>query len=384
MKPCETVPTNPKVRIIRRVGGGMGMLSQIDVPERAYQSWNEMGWLNSGALFVSRSIELTVYNPLAAQLLDVAASFGVPIPLEDCLPQDREEYQWLVSMVTSQREYRNHIVTWAAEGRIRHVLIDSFRKETEDGSFVGMYLVMKDLGNLEVLEQHMQRTDKLATVGKVAAGIAHEIRNPLTTIKGFLQVMEGRFSKLSMADELEFTKVMLEEIERVNALVGELLLLSKPHKVEKRPYSMQTLLQELNPLIQSQALLRGIQYHSSLEHVPDIVFDAALMKQVVLNLIKNALEAMEAGGDLGVHVYAKESFLQIDVSDTGPGIPYYQMDKIFDAFYTTKDKGTGLGLPICQRIVVDHGGEIRVSSKGFGTTFTVLLPLGDPALSVAT
>jgi two-component system, sporulation sensor kinase E len=360
------------------------MRTQTDLPVWAYESWHSMGWLNSGVLFVSKSLELTVYNALAAQLLEVVVSIGDCAPIQHCLEAEREEYQLLLSTVTTENEYRNHIVTWAGEGRIRHVLIDSFRHEDTDGAYLGMYVVMKDLGDFAVLEQHMQRTDKLATVGKIAAGIAHEIRNPLTTVKGFLQVMENRFTNQAMDEELEFTKVMMTEIERVNALVGELLLLSKPHKVDKQPCSMEALVIELNPFIQSQALLRGVQYKSSVEAASNIVVDCALMKQVLLNLMKNALEAMESGGELGVHVHVTPTFLQIDVSDTGPGIPYYQMDKIFDAFYTTKDKGTGLGLPICQRIVADHGGEIRVSSKGYGTTFTILLPLGENTLPLAT
>lgn len=360
------------------------MRQPTDVPDFNQKNWHALDWLNSGALFISKSLDLTVYNALAAQLLDVVVTMGETAPIQACLVEEREEYQLLVPMVVAEREYRNHIVTWAEEGRIRHVLIDSFRHEGEDGSFQGMYFVMKDLGDFAVLEQHMQRTDKLATVGKMAAGIAHEIRNPLTTIKGFLQVMENRFAQMSLGDELEFTRVMMTEIERVNGLVEELLLLSKPHTVDKRLCSMQAIMHELNPLIQSQALLRGIQYHVSLADAPEVVVDAALMKQVILNLMKNAMEAMEAGGELGVTVSTDDLWLQIDISDTGPGIPYYQMDKIFDAFYTTKNKGTGLGLPICQRIVDDHGGEIRVSSKGFGTTFSVLLPLGGQVLSVAT
>ena len=237
-------------------------------------------------------------------------------------------------------------------------------------------MMMKDLANFTAIEQHMQRTDKLATVGKIAAGIAHEIRNPLTTIKGFLQMMEHRLKAQEMTAELQYIQVMLSEIERVNSLVSELLLLAKPHRAQKLPCSIGALLGDLNPLIELQALLRGIEYEYSVGDVPLIVADPSLIKQVILNLVKNALEAMEEARELRVAVYTSSDHrVQIDVSDTGPGIPYYQIDKIFDAFYTTKEKGTGLGLPICQRIICEHGGEIRVSSKGFGTTFSVLLPV---------
>jgi two-component system, sporulation sensor kinase E len=343
-------------------------------PQWSWEDWQALGSLNSGVLFINKSLEMTVYNGLAAQLLNVVVPIGQAVPLQQCLAPEREEYQVLSAIVTFEREFRNHVLTWAGDGSIRHVLMDSFKKENSAGSVDGMYVVMKDLGNFTVLEQHMQKTDKLATLGKIAAGIAHEIRNPMTTIKGFLQVMETRFAFQNMNEELQYTQVMLQEIDRVNALVSELLLLSRPHHVEKTVCSMETILAELYPLIESQTLLRSINFECTTGKLPSIVADSNMLKQVLLNLVKNALEAMDDGGTLKISATADGAWVRVDVSDTGPGIPYYLMDRIFDAFYTTKDKGTGLGLPICQRIVADHGGEIRVSSKGFGTTFSVLLP----------
>ncbi|GMA50577.1 hypothetical protein GCM10025857_19340 [Alicyclobacillus contaminans] len=353
----------------------MAAITPFAEQDWSWRDWRAVEWLNSGVLYLTKQLELTVYNGLAAQLLDAVVPIGQPVALRECLNPDREEYQVLSAMVTFEREYRNQVMTWAVDGSIRHVLLDSFRKEAPAGTLEGMYVVMKDLGNFTMLEQHMQRSDKLATVGKIAAGIAHEIRNPLTTIKGFLQVMEERFSRQSMHEELHYTRVMLQEIERVNGLVGELLLLSKPHKVEMAPCCLGTVIQEICPLIQSEALLLSIEFECSVKPLPRIVADSGMLKQVLLNLAKNAMEAMENGGMLKISAYPENEWVRVDVSDTGPGIPYYLMDKIFDAFYTTKDKGTGLGLPICQRILADHGGEIRVSSKGFGTTFSVLLPV---------
>jgi two-component system, sporulation sensor kinase E len=345
--------------------------------------WELLKRINTGIVFVDRDRCITLCNPAAGQLLNAEVALGCPVPLEECLDPNGEEYKFVRELVDQQREYRNVVVTWEDNGRIRHVLIDSFKQEHESG-VAGMYMMMKDVADFTALEQHMQRTDKLATVGKIAAGIAHEIRNPLTTIKGFLQMMEHRFRAQGMTAELQYIQVMLGEIERVNSLVSELLLLAKPHRAQKQPCSVRTLLGELNPLIESQALLRGIEYECTVEDVPLIIADPSLIKQVILNLVKNAMEAMENGGKLRVAVLlSSDHRVQIDVSDTGPGIPYYQIDKIFDAFYTTKEKGTGLGLPICQRIVAEHGGEIRVSSKGFGTTFSVLLPVAQSELPVA-
>ena len=176
-------------------------------------------------------------------------------------------------------------------------------------------------------------------------------------------------------DELQFTEVMLREIDRVNDLVSELLLLSKPHKVSMQPCSVREVVEDIYPLIYSESLLRDVEFECNIEQDATIFADNAMMKQVLLNLTKNSLEAMDKSGHLRICVTGNGDMIQIQVSDTGPGIPYYQLDRIFNAFYTTKEKGTGLGLPICQRIITEHGGEIRVSSKGFGCTFSVLIPI---------
>ncbi len=331
--------------------------------------------LNAGVLYITNGFYACLCNELAGQLLNVKAGIGQFSPMGEYLNPDREEYHIFSTMIETRKELRDTITTWEVDGRVRHVLIDSFLHRSADGQFLGMYVIIKDLGNFIALDQQMQRTDKLATAGKIAAGIAHEIRNPLTTIKGFLQILERRFESSGMKDELQFTDVMLREIDRVNNLVSEMLLLSKPHKVSMKVCSLYEIMQDISPLLQSEALLRGIDFDCNFEKDPIIYGDESMLKQVILNLAKNSFEAMDKTGNLRIRSLAKGKNAQIDVTDSGPGIPYYQIDRIFDAFFTTKEKGTGLGLPICQRIVTEHGGEIRVSSKGFGCTFTVLIPL---------
>ncbi len=345
-------------------------VSQVDERSRAF------GMLNAGVLYVSRVLDVTVCNDMGRNFLESAPPVGQAAPLESCLSASKEVYRTIVDLISYGHEPRDTVVMWDTDGRVRHVLIDGYMHKDAKGNLLGMHLTLKDLGNMVALEQHMLRTDKLATVGKIAAGIAHEIRNPLTTLKGFLQVFEDRFEgEKANEDLLNHTRIMQREIERVNGLVGELLLLSKPREMEKIPCLLLTLFEELNPILESEALLRDIDYQFSIED-PNlcVLADSAMLKQVILNLTKNAVEAMDAGGNLKIHVHHVDLWAQIDVSDTGPGIPYYQVDRIFDAFFTTKERGTGLGLPICQAIISNHGGEIRVSSKGFGTTFTVLLP----------
>lgn len=342
-----------------------------------------LDWLNAGVCLISKSLHVTFCNTIAHQWFTPPTPPSTECHLNQCFKEGSEEYQLILDLVRTEKAYRDTVVTWDIDGQIRHVLLDSFPCQDEAGHTVGMYVMMRDLGNIVALEQQMQRTDKLATVGKIAAGIAHEIRNPLTTIKGFLQMFERRFRDAGQADDLLHIQMMLAEIDRVNMLVSELLLLSKPRQMDKQPCCLKELCLEIGSLIQSEALLRGIEYQlESDSYIPPVIADEAMIKQVIMNLAKNAIEAMENGGILKISVQCDYPWVRMDVSDTGPGIPYYQFDKIFDAFFTTKEKGTGLGLPICQRIITNHGGEIRVSSKGFGTTFTVLLPCTPPQLTV--
>ncbi|KPV44626.1 two-component system sensor histidine kinase NtrB [Alicyclobacillus ferrooxydans] len=337
-------------------------------------------WLNSGILHLNQDGWLTVCNELALQLLDIDVELGVPVRLDDHLSVDREEYKLLHHIVTSRAEIRNEITTWAENKRIRHVLIDSYSDDSVDLGHGcrrghGMYVMMKDLGDFALLDQHLQRTEKLAVIGKVAAGVAHEIRNPLTTVRGFLQVMMNRFEERQMLEEQEYLQMMVAEVDKVESLVKELLLLSKPHHTAKRNCKLGKLVTALRPSIEVMADTKQISTEFVIdETIPSVAGDEGLLTHVVNQLVENAIDAMEPKGHLTVRVYSEDKVVRLDVRDTGPGIPYYQMDQVFDAFFTTKEKGTGLGLPICQKIVADHGGDIHVSSKGFGTTFSVLLP----------
>lgn len=330
--------------------------------------------LNAGILYISKEGELATLNDIGSELIGKPKSTGTIHDLKDLFPAHSDEQQMLEHIRATECEYRDAVVKWEVDGIVRHVLVDTFVHQSSDGQVFGMYVVMKDMGNFFSIEQTTQRAEKMATVGKLAAGIAHEIRNPLTTVKGFLQVLEHRLQEGVMDEEVQYVQVMMSEIERVNALVAELLLLSKPHDVAKSSFYLHDLLEEIFPWIQATTREHGVQmeFHMNEEILLDA--DRNMIRQLLLHLTKNAIEAMESGGTLIIGARQTNGRVEIDVSDTGPGIPYYMFDKIFDAFYTTKEKGTGLGLAICQRIISDHGGQIRVSSKGFGTTFTVSLP----------
>lgn len=344
-------------------------------PTQLHPSLPEMDIFNAAILFITSRLEVFSYNALASELLNVDDPHEEPIHLDRCLSPESEEYHILSGMIAVEKELRDTIVIWELNGQIRHLLVDSFIRRSEQGLFLGMFVILKDLGNFVALEQQVHRDEKMDTIGKIAAGIAHEIRNPLTTVRGFLQMMEKRFAAQQMSDEVLYAKMMMDEVEKVNLLVGQLLLLSRPHKMVLKPYFIKDVLDNINNWIEPLTKSQNIDYECHVEENIVLEMDRDLLEQMVIHLAKNAIEAMENGGKLKIACRPAGAYLELDVSDTGPGIPYYQMDKIFDAFYTTKKHGIGLGLSICQRIVADHGGEIRVSSKGFGSTFHIRIPI---------
>jgi nitrogen-specific signal transduction histidine kinase len=233
------------------------------------------------------------------------------------------------------------------------------------------------VSNLRSLEEQVQRSDRLAMIGQIAAGTAHEIRNPLTSIKGFLQILKNSLSEKGMDKELSYTEIMLDEINRINGLVSEFLLLSKPKDTVFYKVNISTVINEILPIIRNEAILHNVTVeYESKPSLPEIVADRELLKQVFLNICKNGIEAMGEGGTLTIRekVDREEGRVCVDIHDTGPGIPAFLIDKIFDPFFTTKEEGIGLGLSVCQRIIHDMGGVIRVKSKGFGTTFTISIP----------
>jgi signal transduction histidine kinase len=222
--------------------------------------------------------------------------------------------------------------------------------------------------------RRMIRADRLATIGELAAGAAHEIRNPLTAIKSSLQYLEGRFQE---EKEKKLLAVALQETDRIDEIVAALLSFSRPSEIKKEQVELAATLEETLALISFQARSGGVDVETRFP--AESVFlnaDKSQVKQLFLNLFLNAIQAMDGGGKLLCEVLPlANGKILTRVVDTGEGIPEENMDKIYDPFFTTKKGGTGLGLSICYSIVKSHQGEIEVRSRvGEGTTVLVTLP----------
>ncbi|TLS53627.1 diguanylate cyclase [Paenibacillus antri] len=224
-------------------------------------------------------------------------------------------------------------------------------------------------------EAHWLHNERLMAVGELAAGMAHEIRNPLTTVKGFLQV-----SKQNGYNVSEYYDIIMHEIKRMSDLTVEFLQFSKPSAHRPSLISIQECVQAAVQLTESEITRNGHQLQLQAEEMPLMaLLEKDKIIQVLVNVVRNGIEAMEeGGGTLAIAVYPRGEFGLVDVTDTGGGITDEHLMRLFQPFFSTKSKGTGLGLSISQKLINEHGGYISVRSKvGIGTTFTIRLPLAD-------
>jgi signal transduction histidine kinase len=248
------------------------------------------------------------------------------------------------------------------------------------------------LQNSQVYER-MKERDRLAALGQMAAGLAHEIRNPLGSIKGAAQFLQpnvktpgsqGSPGSADLGDQREFLNIIVEEVNRLNKIVSQFLDYARPYRGEQKPLEIADVLKKTLQLLAKEEVSHFEITTAFAERLPPVRADAEQLLQVFLNLSLNALQAMPQGGKLHISTGlrratrrgAAAAFLEIRFRDSGVGIPPTDLKNLFIPFFTTKDKGTGLGLPISQRIIENHGGTIEVRSQpGEGATFTVLLPV---------
>lgn len=227
--------------------------------------------------------------------------------------------------------------------------------------------------NTKVMEE-MAQLDRLKLVSQMAAGVAHEVRNPLTVIKGFLQYFQRK--ELTAATKEQYNLV-LEELSRVEAIIADFLSLAKNQVTEQKRCQINTILEGLQPLLAAEAMKQGIELTLNLDPlIPPTMLNDKEMIQLVLNLSRNAMEAMNNHGSLTIETQAGPDRFLLRIQDTGCGIPEELKKDIFNPFFTTRENGTGLGLAICASIVNRHGGTITVdSSVNQGTTFLISIPL---------
>lgn len=263
------------------------------------------------------------------------------------------------------------------DGRTTSLEVIATVLEEDDGNFLGYVVLFRDITEVQHLKREMERSRRLASVGSLAAGIAHEIRNPLSSIKGFATFFKERYR--GNPEDQKTAEVMVQEVERLNRVIGQLLEFARPMDMNGGWTSIQEVIRHTLKMIEGQAKAKGITIKVDLPpRMGNVFIDSDKIKQVLLNLYLNAVEAMEGGGTLTVAVLPREDrIVRIDISDTGKGIDEKDLARVFDPYFTTRSSGTGLGLAIVHKIMEAHNGEIRIASEpGKGTTVSILLPVG--------
>lgn len=224
---------------------------------------------------------------------------------------------------------------------------------------------------------HLVRADRLASLGEVSAGIVHEIRTPLASIKGAVEILESPTTSASA--KAEFCQIIRREVDRLNRLVEEFLQFARPRRPERLPMDVNEIVRAVILLCRKQATEQRVAIETHLqEPLPSVLIDPEQMKQVLLNIVINGVQAMPDGGLLELTTRQSDGAVEVIIRDHGPGIDQLHLKKVFDPFFTTKQNGTGLGLSIAYRLVKQNGGDIDVfNAPGGGCAFKLVLPLHD-------
>lgn len=285
----------------------------------------------------------------------------------------KEFFKNLWKTIGSGKVWKGEIRNRAKDGSFYWVdtTIVPFLNET--GKPYQYLAIRNDITEKKKSEEMLHRQDKLAAVGQLAAGVAHEIRNPLTSMKGYAE-----FLQLDESDpqRQEFLEIILDEIDRVNNIVEEFMVLAKPKAVELEEKNIIPIVQNVVSMLNFEARKRNVklEFHAD-QDIVQIECDENRLKQVFLNFIKNGIEAMPDGGDLRVKTEIQDGDVLISIQDTGVGIPPDTLKKIGEPFYTTKKNGNGLGLMVSFKIIESHNGKVYIESEqNKGTTFKILLP----------
>ena len=322
---------------------------------------------------------ITMVNAAALEMLGVGRDGLMRRPLRDTGGLDWQAIFDSLAGKTTLIEQEHELLTRA--GRTTPVGLSASRIVNEEGVFLGHLFILRDLGEVKRLQEHVRRNERLSALGNLAAGVAHEIRNPLSSIKGFATYLSGKVK--DEGPDTEVAKMMVQEVDRLNRVVSELLEFARPSGMRFKRANVNDVVEKALRLAGSDAAAKGIAPSFSRDDaLPLVPVDAERLTQALLNVFLNAIQASEPGGALAASVFVdrESDSLALRIADAGRGISPSALSMIFNPYYTTKPSGTGLGLTIVHQIVEGHGGEIKIESQpGKGTVFTLLLPLDRPA-----
>jgi len=334
---------------------------------------NVLESMANGLITVDRSLRIATYNPNALEILRKTKDeldgklVSEILPLEDEIRQVLSDAESIL-----EKEVK---INGEGKGKSFLALTVSPLKDQESSRPKGAVVILRDMTIIRELEQEVITSEKFAALGRLSAGVAHEIRNPLNSIKGFIQYFQ---KKLALEPEdYRYTDLMLTEVDRLNRVISKLLAYSKPREPRLTIRSAEEIVDHCVRVVEREARESGVEIivEPSDPELPLVMVDSDQMTQVFLNILINAIEATPSGEKVSIALVGTHNGrLQVVTSDNGKGIPRENIDKLFDPFFSTKKKGTGLGLAIVKSIIEGHGGDIDVESDpGKGTKFIVTL-----------
>lgn len=354
--------------VSRDIGEHMQLLHQLEETIRiaGIGHW-EWDIVHDRVVWSDQMYQIFGVRPGEIELtFDTVMSFAHPDDLDRLSRDIHRRLQLLGHFDTDWRVVRK-------DGSIRHIHAQGKVYCDASGNPTHLVGTMHDVTEIKRADELLLRSEKLTALGQLAAGIAHEIRNPLTALKGFTQLLRGSVP----VNQQSYLDIMVSELTRIERILSELLVLAKPQAVFFHPNDITTILHEVLPIIHSQALLTNVNIHLDVEpQIPLVNCEPNQLKQVFVNVMKNAIEAMPDGGNLTIRLMSMEdNFILIEITDEGAGIPEELIPKLGEPFFTTKDKGTGLGLMTSSKIVTAHHGRLQIrSSVGKGTAVSIELP----------
>jgi PAS domain S-box-containing protein len=277
-------------------------------------------------------------------------------------------------VINQGKVWKGEIFKKAKDGSFYWIYSTIVPVQSSDGKIKNFVEISHDITSRKKSEEMLMRTEKLSVIGELAAGVAHEIRNPLTSLRGFARLLKEN----NTINRDMYLDIIIDEIERINHIVNDFMVLAKPYVAEFKEKKILPIVMQVISLLESECHLNNIQIHLIYQESFDevtVLCDQHQLKQVFLNLIKNGIEAMPKGGDIHVSLTIDEENVCIDIKDNGLGMSEQMIKRIGEPFYSTKEQGTGLGLMVSFNIIQNHKGTINVTSQpDQGTNFRIQLP----------
>ena len=333
--------------------------------------------MHSAVVAMDEKGRIVMLNRLAEELFGVSRDHAVRQDYDSVFPNDPCLLKQAFEEKRTTREVETEFRTLSGEDKA--LIVGTSCLFDDEKRFKGAVAVIHDITELKKFEEEAKRAERLSALGNLAAGVAHEIRNPLNAISITAQRLKSEFVPQKDEDEYSsFTEIILNEIKRLDSIINQFLSLAKAHKLNRVSTDMNKFLGEVTNLAEVEANENSIRIMRSIDKLPDLKIDRDEMKKAILNIMLNAVQATPSSGSLTVRSYLDDSRANvvIEITDSGAGIPKENLSKIFQPYFSTTEKGTGLGLSIAHRIISDHKGKIGVKSqRGKGTTFTIKLPI---------